>query len=115
MFSNLEAFYQYEKKVRGGSVAGWMNVRASCVCLCVSYYDRSTGLWGLNGRKGRGYHHPSNSAKVAHRLFSGETQNRGQHEGRSTDAAARMRLELGVCVKYVYPQWRAADIAPSSH
>lgn len=43
-----------------------------------------------------------------------ESQNRGQREGKSTDAAARMRCAL-LCVKCVYPQWSAADIAPSSH
>lgn len=43
-----------------------------------------------------------------------DTQNRGQREGKSTDAAARMRCAL-LCVKCVYPQWSAADIAPSSH
>lgn len=45
----------------------------------------------------------------------GETQNRGQREGgKSADAAARMRCAL-LCVKCVYPQWSAGDIAPSSH
>lgn len=43
-----------------------------------------------------------------------EAQNRGQREGKSTDAAARTR-RAPLCVKCVYPQWSAADIAPSSH
>lgn len=42
-----------------------------------------------------------------------ETQNRGQREGKSTDAAASVRC--APCVRCVYPQWRAADVAPSSH
>lgn len=42
--------------------------------------------------------------------------NKGQREGKSTDAAAAagMRCVL-LSVKCVYSQWRIADIAPSSH
>ena len=69
--------------------------------LCVMYYDRSAGLWGLNGRRGRVLP-PSIQLCIGGMLpvENGEIQNRGQQEGKITDAAVRIRCAL-LCVKCV--------------